>query len=89
MAYAKCAAYVEVDPGLRAATRAAGCRVLAGPAAVCQALIEQLVDQGGTRQAAKRKHYPVSRTGAHCESSYAGPHVRSLKWVLTTKDRQL
>jgi hypothetical protein len=63
--------------------------VLAGPAAMRQALIEQLVDQGGMRQAAKRKHYPVSRTGAHCESSYAGPHVRSLKWVLTTKDRQL
>jgi hypothetical protein len=44
---------------------------------------------GRYRQAANYKHHPVSRAAAHCESSYAGPHVRSLELVLTTKDRQL
>ena len=31
----------------------------------------------------------VARTGTHCESSDAGPHVRSLELLLTTKDPQL
>jgi hypothetical protein len=37
------------------------------------------------------KDYPVTRgrTGTHCESSDAGPHVRSLESLLTTKDPQL
>ena len=50
---------------------------------------ESMVSMSSMRGSAKRKYYPVPRTGAHCESSYAGPHVRSLKWVLTMKDRQL